>query len=196
MARERITFPVNLRQNTNDDSTAFGKWFPVPSSSEPMSLKGFAKHLSEHGKLASYDMLVLVLQNIVSCLKELILQGQSVKLDGLGTFRPTIEGKGSNDVETAVSLGANVIIEGIHLRFSPENAKGIIEGIHLRFSPENAKGEKLTSRAQKGECAFEFKDVLIRKEKTVDGKKKVYFEKIAVSDYALSQTETTPGGEG
>ena len=180
MARERITFPVNLRQNTNDDSTAFGKWFPVPSTSEPMSLKGFAKHLSEHGKLASYDMLVLVLQNIVSCLKELILQGQAVKLDGLGTFRPTSEGKGSNDVETAVSLGANVIIEGIH----------------LRFSPENAKGEKLTSRALKNECAFEFKDVLIRKEKTVDGKKKVYFEKIAVSDYALSQTETTPGGEG
>ena len=64
----------------------------------------------------------------------------------------------------------------------------IIEGIHLRFSPENAKGEKLTSRALKNECAFEFKDVLIRKEKTVDGKKKVYFEKIAVSDYALSQT--------
>ena len=66
----------------------------------------------------------------------------------------------------------------------------------LRFSPENAKGEKLTSRALKNECAFEFKDVLIRKEKTVEGKKKVYFEKIAVSDYALSQTETTPGGEG
>ena len=152
MARERITFPVNLRQNTNDDSTAFGKWFPVPSTSEPMSLKGFAKHLSEHGKLASYDMLVLVLQNIVGCMKELILQGQSVKLDGLGTFRPTIEGKGSNDVETAISLGPNVIIEGIH----------------LRFSPENAKGEKLTSRALKNECAFEFKDVLIRKEKTVD----------------------------
>ena len=25
MARERITFPVNLRQNINDDSTAYGK---------------------------------------------------------------------------------------------------------------------------------------------------------------------------
>ena len=28
------------------------------------------------------------------------------------------------------------------------------------------------------------------------GKKKVYFEKIAVSDYALSQTETTSGEGG
>ena len=116
----------------------------------------------------------------MGCLKELILQGQSVKLDGLGTFRPTIEGEGSTEVEIAISKGTNTIIKGIH----------------LRFSPENAKGEKLTSRALKNECAFEFKDVLIRKEKTVDGKKKVYFEKIAVSDYALSQTETTPGGEG
>ena len=174
MARERITFPVNLRQNINDDSTAYGKWFPVPSSSEPMSLKGFAKHLAEHGKLASYDMLVLVLQNIVGCLKELILQGQSVKL------RPTIEGEGSTEVEIAISKGTNTIIKGIH----------------LRFSPENAKGEKLTSRALKEACVFEFKDVLIRKEKTVDGKKKVYFEKVAVSDYALSQTTATPGGEG
>jgi len=179
MARERITFPVNLRQNNNDESTAFGKWYPVPSSSEPMSLKGFAKHLAEHGKLASYDMLVLVLQNIVGCLKELILQGQAVKLDGLGTFRPTIEGEGSIDVQTAVSQGTSVIIKGIH----------------LRFSPENAKGEKLTSKALKEACVFEFKDVLIRKEKTIEGKKKVYFEKVAVSDYALSQTETsTPGG--
>ena len=48
MARERITFPVNLRQNVNDDSTAYGKWFPVPSSSEPMSLKG----LDERGRSA------------------------------------------------------------------------------------------------------------------------------------------------
>ena len=177
MARERITFPVNLRQNNNDDSTVFGKWFPVPSSSEPMSLKGFAKHLAEHGKLASYDMLVLVLQNVVGCMKELILQGQSVKLDGLGTFRPTIEGQGSATIDEAVSQGTNVIIKGIH----------------LRFSPENAKGEKLTSRALKDACAFEFKDVLIRKEKTVEGKKKVYFEKIAVSDYALSQSNSATG---
>ena len=44
---------------------------------------------------------------------------------------------------------------------------------------------------------FEFKDVLIRKEKTIEGKKKIYYEKVAVEDYALSQTETnTPGGEG
>ena len=78
-----------------------------------MSLKGFAKHLAEHGKLASYDMLVLVLQNIVGCLKEA--------------------------------------------------------------------------------CVFEFKDVLIRKEKTIDGKKKIYYEKVAVEDYAPNPSPSLYG---
>ena len=27
MARSNIPMMINLRQNTNDDSTAFGKWF-------------------------------------------------------------------------------------------------------------------------------------------------------------------------
>ena len=63
-------------------------YYPEVEPKEPMSLKGFARHLSEHGKLATYEMLVLVLQNIVSCMKELATQGQPVKLDGLGTFYP------------------------------------------------------------------------------------------------------------
>ena len=37
---------------------------------KPLEHKGFAKHLAEHDKLASYDMLVLVLQNVVGSLVE------------------------------------------------------------------------------------------------------------------------------
>ena len=44
---------VNIRQNQNDKSKIYGKWFL---------------------ELATYDMLVLVLQNVVSCMKELMSQ--------------------------------------------------------------------------------------------------------------------------
>ena len=44
MARSNIPMVINLRQNTNDDSTAFGKWFAEVDSKEPLNLKGFAKH--------------------------------------------------------------------------------------------------------------------------------------------------------
>ena len=77
---------INLRQNTNDDSTAFGKWFAEVDSKEPLNLKGFAKHMTSHGKIADYQMCVLVLGQVVECMSELLSQGRPVKLDGLGTF--------------------------------------------------------------------------------------------------------------
>ena len=66
MARNEIAFLVNARKNMNNASKTYGQYYPEAEPKEPISLKGFARHLAEHGKLASYEMLVLVLQNVVS----------------------------------------------------------------------------------------------------------------------------------
>ena len=39
MARSNIPMVINLRQNTNDDSTAFGKWFAEVDSKEPLRFR-------------------------------------------------------------------------------------------------------------------------------------------------------------
>ena len=78
---------INLRQNKNDDSTAFGKYFAEVDSKEPLNLKGFAKHMTSHGKIADYQMCVLVLGQVVECMSELLAQGQPVKLDGWARSR-------------------------------------------------------------------------------------------------------------
>ena len=95
MARSNIPMVINLRQNTNDANAAYGKWFAEVDSKEPLNLKGFAKHMTGHGKIADYQMCVLVLGQVVDCMSELLAQGQPVKLDGLGTFsRHPGEGRG------------------------------------------------------------------------------------------------------
>ena len=76
MARANIPMVINLRQNTNDDSSAFGKYFAEVDSKEPLNLKGFAKHMTSHGKIADYQMCVLVLGQVVECMSELLAQGQ------------------------------------------------------------------------------------------------------------------------
>ena len=86
MARSNIPMVINLRQNKNDESTAYGKYFAEVDAKEPLNLKGFAKHMTSHGKIADYQMCVLVLGQVVECMTELLSQGQPVKLDGLGTF--------------------------------------------------------------------------------------------------------------
>ena len=140
MARSNIPMVINLRQNTNDDSTAFGKYFAEVDAKEPLNLKGLAKHMLEHGKISSEEMCSLVLGEMVKCLVHLLREGQPVKLDGFGTFSPSVDGQGlgKNDIETAVAGGADAMINGIL----------------INFTPENTKGEQLTSRALKKECVF------------------------------------------
>jgi hypothetical protein len=183
MATEVIAFPVNLRKNQNQYNSAYGKYYPEADTKEPLSLKGFARHLSEHGKLVDYPMAVLVLQNIVACLKEMAIQGQPVKLDGFGTFTPTIESDGQKAQES-VEAALNVGLENL------------IAGVHLRFTPENSKGEELTSRKMKSECTFKAAYVVSSKVKTINGKKVKYQEKIPISSFAVATHEDAPSGTG
>ena len=167
MARSNIPMVINLRQNKNDDSTAYGKFFAEVDTKEPLNLKGFAKHMTSHGKIADYQMCVLVLGQVVECMTELLSQGQPVKLDGLGTFSPSVDGQkqGKNSLAKAVEAGPDAMINGIK----------------INFTPENTKGEKLTSRAFKDQCVFEFGYVVESEIRTVDGKQKRVQKKTPIS---------------
>ena len=166
---------VDLYQNRNTASKTYGKFYGRVFNRETLSLKGFAKHLTEHGKLTTYEMMVLVLQNIVSCMTELICQGQPVKLEGLGTFYPTIENK-KGGVESPLGYDPNVQIEGVHLRFLPEGEK---EG-------------NLTSRELKKACVFEMKDLITVHVVTEGGKKKRYQTRVPISDLPLANQDVDP----
>ena len=175
MARENIAFLVNLRKNENTESKGYGCYYCEAEKKEPMNLKGFARHLAEHGKLASYEMLVLVLQNVVDCMTHLVATGQPVKLDGLGTFYPTIEGKPATSVEKGVEqMNENIV------------------GVHLRFRPEGAKGDDLTSRMLKEKCTFQAYQLIKTKYKVIDGKRKAYQERTPLDTYAVAHYEPEP----
>ena len=91
MAKENIAFLVNLRKNTITGSKMEGKYYPEAETREALTTKGFARHVSEHGGMVTYEFMQLVLASIVKCLKEMMSHGQPVKLDGLGTFRPMLQ---------------------------------------------------------------------------------------------------------
>ena len=170
---------VNLRQNKNQAAEHFGKWYPEVDTKTPLDLKGFCAHMTEHGKLADYQLVVLVVQQVVECMKELVLQGQPVKLEGLGTFSPSIESTkgGANSVKAAMEMGLDTLIEGVH----------------MNFTPENTKGEKLTSRALKAECVFDAGYVVESIKQTVGDKVKRYQNKTPIS-FILSPANGTTGG--
>ena len=126
MAKENIAFLVNLRKNIVEGSKMEGRYYPEAESKEALTTKGFAKHVADHGGMVTYEFMQLVLASIVKCLKEMMSHGQPVKLDGLGTFRPTVTSTpgGAASIEEALRVGVNNLVQGVNFVFLPENAQG------------------------------------------------------------------------
>ena len=71
-------------------------------------------------------------------------------------------------------------------------ADAMINGIRLNFTPENTKGEELTSRALKKECVFEWGYLVESEVRTVGGKEK-RFQKKTPQSYVLAPTADQQG---
>ena len=170
---------INLRQNKNTENAAFGKYFPEVDTKEPLNLKGLAAHMAEHNKVSTYEMSVLVLGEMVTCMIHLLKEGQPIKLDGLGTISPSVDGQGN---------GTFTIAEAV-----AKGAENMINGIRLVFTPENTKGEKLTSRAFKSECLFEWGYLVESEKRIVNGKERRVQNKTPLS-YILAPEADADGG--
>lgn len=126
MSTQKIALGINLRLNKNDKTTAFGKYYPEVDVQKTLSLRGFAKHMTDHGCLFGREVIEAVLTKITECLPELIGQGVPVQLGSLGIFYPTAEVKkdaGISSIEDMEGLDPNDIVQGIHIRFLPDSSK-------------------------------------------------------------------------
>ena len=181
MAKENIAFLVNLRKNTAVGTDREGRYYPEAESKEALTTKGFAKHVAEHGGLVTYEFMQLVLASIVKCLKEMMSQGQPVKLDGLGTFRPTVTSvkQGAASIEEALRMGVN----------------NMVVGVNFVFIPENAQGEEITSKKFKDQCSLQFAYLVESIKKTINGKEKSYTLRTPLSAYGLIDAEEDAGGD-
>ena len=118
MATSKIELQYDLKQNNMEGSRAFEKWYPRAVRTTTLNLRGLAEHIQSHGSLYTRDVVEGVMAKFRDCILELVSQGVAVKLDGLGTFYTTLEAKGA---DSPISYDINSKLEGIHIRFIPEN---------------------------------------------------------------------------
>ena len=180
MAKENIAFLVNLRKNIVEGSKMEGRYYPEAESKEALTTKGFARHVADHGGMVTYEFMQLVLASIVKCLKEMMSHGQPVKLDGLGTFRPTVTSVpgGAATIEDALRMGVN----------------NLVQGVNFVFIPENAQGEEITSKKFKDQCSLQFAYLVETVKKKINGKDKSYTLRTPLSAWEIMQNDD--GGSG
>ena len=148
MAQRKIAFPVVYKQNQNEQSSAYGKYYPEAYPPETLSLRGLIERVAFDQSVYSRDIVEGVIQKLTRVMVELLTGGQPVKWDGLGTFTPKIESVKGGVTEAQLKAGS-------------VNVRDAIEGVHIRFIPENEKGEELTSRRMKDAITFTVEGVKI-----------------------------------
>ncbi len=173
MAVNTIAFPVAARQNNNDSSTAYGKWFLVPYWPETLTLRGLIERVAFGQSVYSRDIVEGVIQKLTTVMVELLKSGQPVKWDGLGTFTPNTQSRGVTQIK-------NVSVDQI-------------QGVHINFIPENAKGEELTSKKFKDLCVFEVLGYLVSTNIGTQQKPK-YQRVLYPIDYQASGSGNSGGG--
>ena len=188
MAVKNPQFEINVRMNENSSSSAFGKYYHKAVEKQTISLRGLCKHMSEHNSIYGRDVIEGVLTKMAGCIIELVSQGNPVKIDGLGTFVPTVESSKNG-------ISREDLIAG------KWNASSYVKAIHIRFRPEGTGDDDITSRNFKDQCALSTYGVEEKIDLTPeesDKSKKVFVKKITpLADWIAEQSaaSTTSGGD-
>ena len=81
----------------SSESEQAGKLYARVSYKQTMDLHDMAEHMAEHNTAFSEGLIVGVLTDFVKCVREMVLNGNTVKVGNLAIFKATVE---SNALET------------------------------------------------------------------------------------------------
>ena len=116
-----------IYQNKHKEGVNAGKWFARSVSDETFDLTRLSEHMSGHNSPYSPGVIRGVLTDMVRCIKELLLDGKSVKIDDLAIFSVGIHSKGA---EQADQFSPDRNISGVRLR---ARATGILSTTRLNL---------------------------------------------------------------
>lgn len=159
--KQNVQLRIALRKNSNVKSTGYNKWYGEVVLRQGLTQRGFIKHIMQHIPGISEAMTTAVLETVAQCIPELVGQGVSVKLDGIGVFYPTLNSQKYTDKEGVVHDYSKTEQQIANTVIQPSE---VVRGVRFRFKPDSTKLDNLTSKAFKKMSSIElvgvFKNVL------------------------------------
>ena len=140
MARLRL----KTYKNNNSKNNAYGKTYGRLIHVDTLNTSDLCRHMMKHGTIYTPDVVKGVAERFVMCFEELLLEGNKIKLDGLGTFYLSVstEGVDNEDQFTANNVKA------IRIKFIGDQSKESEYGTRMLTS--KAKFRSVTGEAMPG----------------------------------------------
>lgn len=135
-----------LKQNHNEKSAAYGKYYAFPVVEETMDLEDLARHMEEHNTGFSEAMCVGVMKAMVKCIKEQLLAGKNVKIDNLAIFSCGIKNREGAITPEEFTVANN--ISGVKLR---ARATGTLSNANLNLAASIKKASTVVGGSTGGD---------------------------------------------
>ncbi len=90
----------------NSETEQAGKLYARVSYKQTMSVQDMAHHMAEHNTMFSEGSICGILIDFVKCVREQVLNGNTVKIDNLAIFKATVE---ANALETLYDANADKV---------------------------------------------------------------------------------------
>ncbi len=99
-------------QNKVKLSSSYGKWYARLKADKMVDFAGLVEHMATHNSPFTEGTISAVLTDMLACIKELILDGKSVRLGDLGILSVQIS---STSAETAAEWSPATHVKNLHL---------------------------------------------------------------------------------
>lgn len=96
-----------------------GRWYGRIEAGETLTTNDLCRHIQKHGSIFTADVVKGVIEKFVSCFEELLLEGNKIKLGGLGTFYLSAQTTGA-DSEGEFTADH---VKSIRMRFLADQSK-------------------------------------------------------------------------
>ena len=136
---------IKKYKNTNEKNNGFGKTYGRLVHQDTMNTSDLCRHMMKHGTIFTSDVVKGVVEKFIQCFEELLMEGNKIKLDGLGTFYLSINTEGVVDEKdfTANNVKAiRVKFIGDQSKESEYATKMLTNKARFRSLGEEAPGEE------------------------------------------------------
>lgn len=94
MSKGTLTYRL-YQAKDNRDPESVSMWYARASKPQEFSFDDLVEHMSSHNSIYSEGVIGGVLKDMLKCVKELLLNGKSVRLGDLGLFSIALRSKGA-----------------------------------------------------------------------------------------------------
>jgi len=102
-----------IYQNKSKGNKAYGKWFARATVNQTIDLDQLAEHMANHNTPYSKGAIYGVLTDMVNCIRELVLEGNAVKIPNLAIFSAGLTTTAADDPNV---FSPTKNIKSVHLR--------------------------------------------------------------------------------